>query len=565
MSQLIRGKIAATRSRHSLVEACTGAAMALGALVGLITLGAISDWLFEFPWLLRAVLLAGYLGGVGYLVWARAIAPVIRAPDDEEIALRVEHLEPSFSSRLISAVQFSAPDAATEGASPAMIGAMMRETEEMAQSIDFGRIVQTRRLAQFAGATLVVLLLAGGLLAAGGGTAADLVARAFLSRTPLPTKTRVTSLSGSFTVARGDDAILKAKIQGWHPATGKAEIVYASGQKQALTLEPTADDPSVYAGTLSSVQDSFTYRLRVYDGHSDDDNVKATPRPTVVDVNCSVVYPAYTGLGTVAKPPGDLNVLAGSRLQLKVIANKGMRVRSGTSNEANYVQLFTSEKTSRETRLPLTVTPLKRTELTADFSLPPGTVGFTLHLIDDDGLTSKDSAVYRVDLTADRSPIVRILVPDRKEVLLTRQSELEMTFTAEDDFGLGGVNLHYRVDEGDEQTVKVPIDAKNKSLRTRYVWPMSDIALPQGKPSLEGSVVEFWLEAVDLNDVTGPLKGETEHYQARIVSKDDKQKELIGRMGEQLTIMRSITERQDETSKDLGTAIEQATTQPTKR
>lgn len=69
--------------------------------------------------------------------------------------------------------------------------------------------------------------------------------------------------------------------------------------------------------------------------------------------------------------------------------------------------------------------------------------------------------------------------------------------------------------------------------------------------------MEYWLEAEDLNDVTGPLKSTTEHYQARVVSKNDKQKELIERMGDQLNIMKSITERQDDTSRDLGNVIEQ--------
>lgn len=564
MSELIRGKIAAVRSRHSLVEAATGASMAVGSLVGVITLAAALDWWLDFPWILRAVLLGGYLGGAGYLLWRYAITPVIQAPDDEEIALRVEHVEPGFASRLISAVQFARPDALPAGASVAMARAMIQQTEEMAGTVDFFRIVKVKRLLRFGAAAVVVLGLAATLFASGGSVAGDLVARVFLSNTVLPTKSRVECLSGSFAMARGDDAVLKASVQGWRPSLGRAEIEYASGQKQTLMLEQSKEDPSIYVAILSGVQDSFTYRLRVYDGRTQEDyRVTATPRPAVAEISCSVAYPAYTGIGTVVRSTGDLTVLTGSKLQLKVTANKNVRLKPGKGDDANYVQLFTSDKAAREIRVPLTVKADKRTELTAEVTVVPQAVAFTIHLVDDDGIPSKDAAVYRIDVVADRAPTVRISVPDRKEVLVTRQSQLPISYLAEDDFGLGKLTLHYRVDEGDEQTVAMPVDAAARTVRGKYDWPISAVPLPAGKLALEGSVIEFWIEAEDRNDVSGPLKGDTERYQARVVSREDKQKELIERMGEQVNIMRNIAERQDETSKQLGEVIEQpSTTRP---
>ena len=568
MSELIRGKIAAVRSRHSLVHAATGVSMVIGSLVGVITLAALLDWWIEFPWLLRAGLLAGYLGGAGYLLWRYAITPVVQAPDDEEIALRVEHVEPSFASRLISAVQFGRADALPAGASVAMARAMIRQTEEMAGAVDFGRIVKVNRLGQFGAGAIIVMGMGVALLATGGATAGDLVARVFLSHTVLPTKSRVECLSGSFTMARGDDAVLKARVQGWHPATGRAEIQYASGQKQTLMLEQSKEDPAIYAATLSSVQDSFTYRIRVLDGKTQEDyQVTATPRPAVVDVHCSVVHPAYTGLGTLVRSTGDLSVLAGSKLQLKVTANKNVRLKPGKGDVANYVQLFSTDKAAREIRVPLAVKGDQRTELTAELTVAPQTVAFTIHLVDDDGIASKDGAVYRIDVIADRPPAVRVTAPDRKEVLVTRQSELPIAYLAEDDFGLGKLSLHYRVDEGDEQTVALSVEAGVKTAGGKYDWPISAVPLPAAKLALElaleGSVIEFWIEAQDLNDVTGPLKSDTEHYQARVVTKEDKQKELIERMGDQINNMRSLADKQDETSRQLGEVIEQpSTTQP---
>jgi hypothetical protein len=565
MSELIRRKIASARSKNSLVEAATGVSMAVGALVASITLGAMLDYWLDLSLVVRAILLSAYLGYAGFLTWKYALRPVVKAPDDEDIALRVEHIEPTFSSRLISSVQFAT--AIPDGASVSMARAMMRETEQMAEKIDFHRIVPMNRLGQFAGAALVMLMVAAALFTIGGATSSILVGRALLGSTRLPTRTQVTSVSGSFVVARGDDATLSARVEGYRPTSARAEIVYDAGQRQTLTLTPSPDDPSLYTGTLAAVQDSFAYTLRAYDGRTHEaDHVRASIRPAVAQLECSVVYPKYTGLGVVKKPTSELSVLAGSLLRLGITANKPVASGTGVSARGNYLQVFTTEKTGGTVRLPLAVVRSSgNRSLTAEVPLPATTVGFSIHLVDEDGLESKDGAVYRVEMLADRPPTVRILVPDRKEVLVTRRSDLDLEYRAEDDYGLGAVNLCYKIDDGDEQIIKLPLETpRSTALRARYTWSIAKIPFPADKTP-EGSMIEYWIEAADLNDATGPLKGQSEHYQARIVTREDKQKELLGRMGEQLTIMRSLTERQEETSRDLGAAIEKqhgSATQP---
>ncbi len=322
-------------------------------------------------------------------------------------------------------------------------------------------------------------------------------------------------------------------------------------------LDQSKEDAALYSAVLTSVQESFTYRVRVYDGKTETFDVKVTPRPTVVKVNCKVTYPQYTELGTVDKPSGDLSLLIGSKLHVEITASKRLRATSGSGDDANYVQIFTSEKGAGSPRSPLAVKPGKQDELTCELTPEASTAAFSVHLVDDEGVESKDSAVYRIDMLSDRPPVVRVTAPERKEVLVTRQSTMEVGYAAEDDYGLGNVTLRYRVDEGDEHAVALPFEANAKSARGSYTWAFSGVPLPPGKQTMEGSVIEYWIEAQDRNDVSGPSKTATEHYQARVVSRDDKQKELIERTGEQLNIMRSITERQEETSKQLGSVIEQ--------
>src|SRR5207248_1980494 len=134
-------------------------------------------------------------------------------------------------------------------------------------------------------------------------------------------------------------------------------------------------------------------------------------------------------------------------------------------------------------------------QLTADVPVPPKTSGFSIHLHDINGLSSKDPAVYRVDLVPDKDPTVRINYPDRKEELVTRVATLEIRFDAADDFGLSKLSLKYRVDDGAEQSIPLdlgpPGSGAPRTLHSRFAWKISKLT-PRSttQPTLEGSVVE---------------------------------------------------------------------------
>jgi hypothetical protein len=258
-------------------------------------------------------------------------------------------------------------------------------------------------------------------------------------------------------------------------------------------------------------------------------------------------------MGTVNKQPGDLAVLAGSRLQLRVLANKPMK-QKGPVEQGCCLALFTSDKANAVTRTALTVDSAKPKECFGEVLLPPSATGFSVQLADEEGLISNDPTVYRIDIIADRPPTVAIVFPDRKETLVTRQGSIDLAYKAEDDFGIAGVGLHYRLEGDKEQTLDLPVE-KGKTVKGQYSWVAHKITRTDGKEVNEGAVVEYWLEAADTNNITGPGRASSEHYQIRVVTKGDKQQELIERMAEQLNSMRTVTERQDNASRDLSNAV----------
>ena len=553
-SPLLLNKIAAVRSKHTAVGLGKGSAqLVLCAIVWLIV-ACLFDWLIGFPLWFRACGLLALIGVLGLIIFRQLALPILRAPDDQQIALLVEKEIPEFSTRLIASIQLSQQGAIPAGISTSLVAAMIRQTEELAHPREFGSVIRLDRVMMWLGGALFAVLFAVALYAWGAPTTPVLLERAFLSSARLPTKTRVEIITGNLKIPVGDDVKISARALGIKPTSGTLYVHYLSGTDQQFVMKRDEAD-GTYSSGLAAVQESFTYSVRLNDGSSDDFRVDAIPRPAVTSIECFQVYPEYTGLGTVPRAPGDLTLLMGSKLQLRVLANRPVRATPGPDGKGCYVMRFTDEKKEKSAPFAMAVNPRDAHELTASIDLPAGTIGFSINLIDEEGITSKDPAVYRIDMVPDRPPTIRVTSPDRKEILATGQSEIDVGFVAEDDYGIGKVTFKYKVGEGEVQSTALTIPPKEKVVRGFYPWLISKIAIPTGLVSLEGTVLEFWIDVEDTNNLTGPGRVESEHYLARIVTRDEKKAELMARLGESLGTIRDISENQERASSELGMLI----------
>src|SRR6185295_10083351 len=143
--------------------------------------------------------------------------------------------------------------------------------------------------------------------------------------------------------------------------------------------------------------------------------------------------------------------------------------------------------------------------LAGQFSIPAkGLTGFQIQMLDTENMESRDSAVYRVDVLPDKVPVIKLTYPDRKEELVTRSATMLVGFEASDDFQIAKVRLKYKSDASDagaEKFIEMDLGGETpQRLRRRYEWK-----LPEALPGLaEGSQIEYWLEAEDNNNATGP-------------------------------------------------------------
>ena len=542
-----RGQLAsqldALRRRHVGVLALTGLAILLVVSVELLALALFVDWWLELPWAVRLGSLIAQAALATYVLLTMVIAPLIRQPNEDELALMVERARPEFRSRLIAAVQLGRSGAAAPNTSQGLVDALVQETEAMAGATDFRRVVPNDRLRMFGVMAFVVLFMITAGLVGGRETCGVLLRRWMLSSEPVPRKTRIVVPEGDRLVGIGDNVRLEAFVQGIVPRHGKVEVKYRSRRAQDFSLEQNRDSRIQFGRTLENVQDGFTYQFTLGDGVSQVFNVQAVPRPTVASMECVQEFPAYTGLKSVTRSLGDLSLLAGSTLVLKVSATKELRFA-----EARLVGV--------ESNVALRLDAANRRALSGQFQVAAkGLTGFQVLMIDRDGMESRDSAVYRVDVLPDKLPVVRVTYPDRKEELLTRQAAMLIAFEATDDFQIAKVRLKYKVASeggGIESAVELDLEnARAAKLKRRYEWKISDV-LP-GLP--EGSVVEYWLEAEDNNNVTGPGLGSSDRQLIKIVSEAEKRADLLNRASDYLGSISDVVNDQEKLNRNLGVII----------
>jgi len=263
----------------------------------------------------------------------------------------------------------------------------------------------------------------------------------------------------------------------------------------------------------------------------------------VANIECRQEFPAYVGQPPQGRSLGDLSLLAGSVLKLKVTATKDLQSAA--------VQLA-----GVDSYIAMEGSPSNPREWTSQFSIPAkGLTGFQIQMLDTEKMESRDSAVYRVDVLPDKVPTVRILKPDRKEELVTRVATVPVQFEARDDFAIARITLHYKVDklnEGAEKKIELDLeDQLPRQIRPTYLWNIGSIS-----PDLsEGHLIEYWLTVEDNNDVTGPGIGSSDHQMAKVVSQEQKRDDLLSRAGDYLGSISDVASDQEKLNKSLGQII----------
>ena len=547
----LKHRLVNLRCRYRLVFAATGLFMLFGAMSGLFLAQGLADWWFELPWTARAVLLAADLVLFGLICRRHLQLPLQTKLGLSETALLVEKKWPQLGQSVITAVEMAEGNPRATGDSRQLVDLVMQQVRARTSGLDFKEVVSTqalRRWAMYGGGGLLVFLM---LTCVAWPSSLALLERMCLINVPLPTKTVVVSITRNMTVPVGSDVVLSARAKGIIPAHGGVTVTYDQGPPLQNSLKVLPDQPATFSFTLHNVQKTFQYRFTLNDGSGPEYTVQAKMPPALAALECTQIFPGYTRIPPRKLPLTELSLLAGSHLQ--VTARATAALRSATVMERG----ITSS-------IPMTLASQYQSAA-ADIPIPAkGLTGFSIQLVDAEGMASVNDTVYPVQIVPDRPPLVKIVEPEDENQTITPVAKPVIVFDASDDYGLSQLSFNYELvppavaglePPTNSPAQLIPIRIPPDQAGTRFEFEL-DVAAQQPAWQI-GWTVRYWIEAVDNNTTTGPGITRTDPKQFSLVTPEAKQAEIMARVKEAAADLNSLSATQEEASRVVGKAIQQ--------
>lgn len=256
--------------------------------------------------------------------------------------------------------------------------------------------------------------------------------------------------------------------------------------------------------------------------------------PLVGDIRLQLTYPRYTGLPTRTIPGSSGEVLA--------LPGTLVRVEARALTAVERAQLVLHAGDAPESLRPVQITVEPEGKRGAGPRPPLLVSSFTVrkagsyHFLIDQRQRGRSERIresdgHRVEIEADRAPRIDLFAPaDDLEIAGPRR--IELAYSAEDDYGLGEINLVFRVGDGPEQRKRIrsagpaPHSPEERGERAspnerpraprtaaaKLEWDLAEIDLAPGVR------VTYRLEARDLDDISGPNIGSSRSYSLRVTS-----------------------------------------------
>ena len=264
------------------------------------------------------------------------------------------------------------------------------------------------------------------------------------------------------------------------------------------------DSAGVYLFELPNLKEGLFYFVKAGKEETREFTVNVAKRPMVRSLRAKLIFPAYTGLPSrmLEENQGDITALKGTRIRLRVRANKAL---------SKAAVVFKSGK-----RLNLR---LQNREARGAFRVLHDNSYF-VHLEDEDGHRNADPIHYKIVAVPDQPPVVEITQPGQ-DVDVSEDMILPLQIRAEDDFGFSRMTLNYRlhhavmVTEPDtnfhSRQLELPPSGGSK-VGLDYTWHLGTLQM------LPGDYAEYFVRVFDNDAVSGFKSAVSRIYMARFPS-----------------------------------------------
>lgn len=520
--------LGAVRSRSSLSVTLRGLALLTLAALALGTLQVTWDFTSDLDRSTRAALLAGDVLLLGGIAWLTLLRPLRHPLTDDAAALALERRWPDLRSRAISAVQLARGGPGTMRGSTPLVARVLAEAAALlgsrpaAQAVDLRPSLRQVRLAGVA--ALAVALLAG----LTWPRPIPLVQRLFLADVPVPRNTQVEDLTGRLIVPVGSTVRIAARARGVIPELGRLTL-RGDGPRRELVLRPSATDPAVFEQSITGVSKTFTYEVQLNDGSTGSRRIEVVAPPSLLSLDATQVFPAYTARAPAPADLSALTLLAGSELRLAGSPSLPLDSAEVVLAGVDRIVPVSLERSGRR--------------LEARFTIPAtGFTGFSIRMVGPGGIIG-ETATFPVEVVPDAPPRLEWLAPAEAETFATFDESPVASVRADDDFAVSRLTLHLRAvlpEPGPEAALPLAIPAAPGSFEASLPVDFATTS-PAGVP---GTTFEIWFSAEDNNVLSGPGTSTTTRRLLRVVTREQKLAALRERLGDALDGLEGARQRQ---------------------
>ncbi|MFC1529027.1 DUF4175 family protein, partial [Candidatus Latescibacterota bacterium] len=436
----------------------------------------------------------------------------------------IERAYPQLKDRLISAVQLGCLERSDlNGQSEDLINALIRKVEKETRNLELAKSVSSGRLlfsARILGACVIALLLLTavlpGLMAGGLFRLVD-----YSHAYTRPGNISIYTLKRESSIIRGENFSTTGFVSG--SSIEPLRVLYQWEDSNVWNVKPVDFDGKngAFTMTIEKPGISFHYYLESGQFATPRHQVTVIERPVVEMIESTLIYPEYTGLGTISLDDNDGNVRAlnGTRVDMTVKANKALKNMTVHWSDSTLTECELAGDTGA---FAFTVT---------------GTVDYHIELVDSLGITNSNPIEYRVAGLIDEEPLVAITSPI-SDVALPLSMSFPVIYQAFDDYGLSSAVLRFKLPfEEQSREIVLKKGMLGKAIEDMYIWDMSELGL------LPEDSIQFYLAVYDNDTVNGPKQGISDTLTVRVPSMTDILTDTIDDQNSGIEKLRDISDR----------------------
>lgn len=534
-------RLSGLRRSLALFVTARGLGLALLVLVAWSAFAYVADYHLGVPRAIRIVHGVLFIALPLAVLWRLGLGLLGRLPGRRGLAAMLERSHSS-NDLFTSATDFQLGGEHLSPASQPLIERTLRAADEAAAKLGSKlEVLDGRRpLAQLAGG-LVALAVALGLAASNPDHTRIFADRLFGGSAAWPQLTFLTldvpldvgiERQGDVIrvrLARGEDLPISVLAEGQVPSA--VELDFEDGTQRRLTLIGKQDTSGTFGTTLRSVASDLVFTATGGDDERRVQRVEVqvmTP-PDLLGLALTVTPPAYSGLPKSVHFDRDVEVLAGSLVEVEA--------RVEPAGATGSVRLLPED---RVLALEVGSFPTEEAPASLGFAFSPErSLRFRFELVDEDGLVNPDPGLWSVKVTEDRAPRFEIASPTSLTLETTSGGVLPLSYFVEDDFGVESARLlvSRRSASADTEPTPWPLEllpldvTASPETRDRSVYGFAALRLAElaGEELEDGAGLSLELEARDTR-AGEPNVGRSSTLTVRVLGPEDYMRRVQDRL-----------------------------------